>query len=221
MDALTVALTRSPRFLTALGELQEYAAQERERRARFYEEITPECKWEFINGEVIMHSPALLRHLMAQKRILNLLNNWVTLNRLGVALGEKALVALTRNDYEPDVVFFRTEKAGDLHPNTLLFPAPDFVVEVLSDSTMGRDRGIKYEDYAAHGVAEYWIVDPVIETIERHVLQGEVYRLAEKRNDGTLRCGPVPGWEFPVRAAFDDEVNLHALAAMLGNRPPP
>ena len=42
------------------------------------------------------------------------------------------------------------------------YPAPDFIAEILSPSTDERDRGIKFEDYAAHGVGEYWLLDPVI-----------------------------------------------------------
>ncbi|GAB2598351.1 Uma2 family endonuclease [Spirosoma areae] len=39
-------------------------------------------------------------------------------------------------------------------------PAPDLVIEVLSKSTARRDRGVKFTDYAANGIAEYWIVNP-------------------------------------------------------------
>ena len=38
--------------------------------------------------------------------------------------------------------------------------APDLVVEILSPSTAHRDRGIKLDSYARHGVRQYWIVDP-------------------------------------------------------------
>ena len=50
-------------------------------------------------------------------------------------------------------------------------PAPDFIAEILSDSTASVDRGVKFQDYAAHGVGEYWIVDPVQQTIEQYRLQ--------------------------------------------------
>jgi Uma2 family endonuclease len=44
--------------------------------------------------------------------------------------------------------------------------APSLLVEVLSPSTSARDRGIKKNAYAKHGVPEYWIVDGSARTIE-------------------------------------------------------
>ena len=88
-------------------------------------------------------------------------------------------------------------------------------MEVLSESTEAIDRGIKFEDYAAHGVAEYWIVDPVAETIEQYLLQEGVYRLAVKVKTGTIASAVVAGFEIPVRAVFDGAEQLAALQAIL------
>lgn len=38
--------------------------------------------------------------------------------------------------------------------------APDFVLEVLSDSTRSKDCTKKLEKYTVAGVKEYWIIDP-------------------------------------------------------------
>ena len=38
--------------------------------------------------------------------------------------------------------------------------APDFVLEVLSESTRRKDSIKKLEKYADAGVKEYWIIDP-------------------------------------------------------------
>ena len=44
--------------------------------------------------------------------------------------------------------------------------APDLAVEVLSPSTMLRDKTRKKEIYARCGVREYWLVDPISKAIE-------------------------------------------------------
>jgi Uma2 family endonuclease len=95
------------------------------------------------------------------------------------------------------------------------FPAPDLVVEVLSDSTEAIDRGVKFEDYALHGVAEYWLVDPEQESVEQYLLGEETYELAVKVKSGTIQSVVVPGFEIPVRAIFDPAEQFTALQALL------
>lgn len=46
-----------------------------------------------------------------------------------------------------------------------VFGAPDFVLEVLSPSTKRKDIFVKGEKYRAAGVKEYWVVDPMKETV--------------------------------------------------------
>lgn len=209
-------LLASPTLPRMVERLQQALADEAERRARFFDDLSPSDKAEFINGETITPSPARSRHSIAVGRLSRLLSTYVDLHDLGVVHTEKALVSLTRNDYEPDVCFFGREKAAGITPDTLRFPAPDLAVEVLSPSTEARDRGVKFEDYAAHGVAEYWIVDPDAETVEQYVLDdaGD-YTLAMKSGTGELASVAVAGFAVPVRALFDDALNLDVLRTLL------
>ena len=162
-----------------------------------------------------MHSLAKARHIEATGRLFKVLDTYVKVHGLGWVGAEKALIALTRNDYEPDVCFFGTPKADLLTPDTLTFPPPDLAVEVLSPSTERRDRGVKREDDAAHGVGEYWIVDTDAETVEQHLLDGDAIALAMKSGTGELASVAVGGFAVPVRAVFDDVANLDALRAIL------
>ncbi len=57
-----------------------------------------------------------------------------------------------------------------LTDDQLLFPAPDFIVEILSKGTASVDKGVKKTDYAAHGVREYWIIDPIRQRIGQYIL---------------------------------------------------
>ena len=205
----------SPALPALVERLQQTVADEAERRAAFRDALTPDQKAEFINGETIVHSPARARHIAATGHIYKLLDTYVQVHGLGWVASEKALVALTRNDYEPDVCFFGREKAAAIQPETLEFPAPDLAVEVLSASTERRDRGVKFEDYAAHGVDEYWVVDTTREAVEQYLLEGDAYELAVKSGTGELASRAVAGLVVPVRAMFDDAANLAALRAIL------
>ncbi len=51
--------------------------------------------------------------------------------------------------------------------------APDWVVEILSPSTMEKDIREKFDLYQKHGVREYWIVAPLDKTVIVHVLQDD------------------------------------------------
>ena len=214
---MSSAILRTLLDSPALPELVEAAhqamAREQQLRQKFYADITPEHKWEFIQGEVIMHSPALNRHLLASKYLFAMMDAHVRVRKLGVVHLEKAMTCFPRNDYEPDITFFGLTKSLLFGPDTLRFPIPDLIVEVLSPSTETRDRGIKFEDYALHGVAEYWIIDPVAQSVELHRLAAgaDIYTPVERQTEGLLSSEAIAGFEIPLQAIFDEATNAQAL----------
>jgi Uma2 family endonuclease len=215
-DAAFKRLLRSPRLPYLVEQFQVVLEDEHARREQFYERMTEDQKVEFINGEVVMQSPAKMMHTMISGKLITLLNFHVSINKLGWVGHEKVLISLTRNDYEPDICYFLQKKARAFHPDQMKFPAPDFIVEILSPSTETNDRGVKFEDYAAHGVGEYWIVDPERETVEQYILHGETYELAVKVNSGTIQSSMIKGFALTVRAIFDEQEYLKALQSIIG-----
>ncbi len=155
MHELAVQILESSQAPQIIRQVQAALADETTRRQAFYEWLTDDVKAEFINGEVVVHSPSLHRHNATVLFLGTLLNAFVMDRNLGMVLVEKALVELTRNSYEPDICYFGPAKSASIQPDQLYYPAPDLVVEVLSKSTRKIDRETKFEDYAAHGVAEY------------------------------------------------------------------
>lgn len=163
--------------------VRQIQKEEQEKRHQFYNDITEDDKAEFINGEVILHSPVKLMHLDSSANLFNLIYNFLKEKSIGKCYTEKAMISLTRNDYEPDIVFFRDEKIKKFKPDQMLFPAPDFITEILSPSTAKNDRGIKFSDYAKHGIPEYWIIDPEAETVEQYFIKDGVYAINNKYSD--------------------------------------
>lgn len=208
-------LLHSPRLYEYAREIETALEREARRRREFYQQITEGEKVEFINGEIVYHSPVRLKHNSAVKRLLVLLGNYAQTRDLGFVGFEKIMISLSRNDYEPDLCYFKPEKAANFTPDQMHFPAPNFIVEILSPSTEANDRGIKFVDYAAHGVEEYWIVDPTAETVEQYRLTAEGFQLVVKVKDGPLESLTVPGFNIPVRAIFDDAENRAALQKLL------
>ncbi len=196
-------------------KLESALKAEQKKRRHFYEIVEENKKMEFINGEIIFHSPVKKQHNSATKLLCILLQTFVAKNKLGFVGIEKIMVSLTRNDYEPDICFFGVEKAKKFKKNQVQFPAPDFVVEVLSDSTEKYDRETKFQDYAAHGVQEYWIIDAEKETVEQYFLQNEAYELLLKAKDGRIESVVLPNFKIPIQAIFDEQINLKALANII------
>jgi Uma2 family endonuclease len=221
MNAVLEPLLESPKLPLYVEELTRILASERAARQKFRENLEDSDKGEFINGQVFTHSPLRLRHTHARKLLVKLLDTYVVVHGLGWLGDEKVLVALTRNDFEPDIVFCVREKAAALDREQLIFPPPDFVVQVLSETTENRDRGVKMENYAAHGVREYWLVDSAQEFIEQYDLQAERYVLRAKQVDGTLRSTVIAGFAVPVRAAFDEKLNVQVLSQITSTVKPP
>ena len=58
----TRAIARSPRLPEAMRRLQAAARVEAKKRRYFYDVVTEQQKAEFINGEIVVHSPVKLRH---------------------------------------------------------------------------------------------------------------------------------------------------------------
>lgn len=202
----------SPAMPRLARELDQAVREETRRREVFRDWLQDDVKAEFINGERIVHSPARLAHTDAMFRIAKILDVHVLRRSLGKIGIKKCLVGMTRNDYEPDVCWWGPKTAKLFTGETMVFPAPDLVVEVLSPSTERRDRGVKFEDYAAHGVAEYWIVDADARVVEQYILRGEVFaELAKWGADSVLRSAAVGGIEVPVAAVFDDAAQAAAL----------
>ncbi len=198
-------LRHSPLLPEIVENLSQCLRDEKARRAQFYAEMTPEQKTEFIEGEVLMHSPARNAHLVATLNLATalkiFLSNHPTGGRVRV---EKCLCTFPRNDYEPDVVYFGPEKARTFSAEMMRFPVPDFIVEVLSPSTEANDRGVKFVDYAAHGVAEYWIVDADRRVLEQYGEREGRFELLTKTNNGTVASIAIAGFSVDVGAIFAD-----------------
>lgn len=209
----------SPDAFEQIAKLNEVLLEEKKRRHEFREWVSPGVKAEFINGEIVLHSPVKKRHFSVTDLLSSLLSFYVRINKLGRVATEKAMIALTRNDYEPDLVFFSKEKYDTFTDDQMLFPAPDFVVEILSKKTAARDRGLKKQDYAAHGIKEYWIIDPNQRFIEQYVLLGDhdTHYLPARTFyfSDYIESWVIKGFAIPVAAIFDEAANVEALQELI------
>ena len=81
--------------------------------------------------------------------------------------------------------------------------APDLVIEILSPSSVETDRGTKRDLYGRHGVTEYWLVDPIAETVSIHRQRGGVLPAVYTFGRGqTLRSPLLAGLELHLDDIF-------------------
>jgi Uma2 family endonuclease len=195
-------LKSSPHLKLVVDQLEHAMAEEQKNRQDYYALVHENVKAEFVNGEIIYQSPVRKKHWFISSELSSPLIQYVREHQLGLVAVEKAMVSLSRNDYEPDICFFRKEVADQFSDEQLHFPAPDFVVEITSASTMKIDRNEKFTDYAAHGVQEYWIIDTQEDNVEKYINQEGKFVLLEKLKHGTLASETVSGFSFDFSALF-------------------
>lgn len=208
-------LMDTPEAFKILEKAQNMLRDEQTKREEFYNWVTDDLKAEFINGEIIVHSPVKSIHAQASENLFSILRMYALKHQLGRVTHEKVMARFTRNDYEPDVMFFSKEKADTIQPNQSLFPIPDFVIEVLSESTAERDRGVKFRDFEAHQVSEYWIVDVENKVIEQYVIKNGEYELIKKSDEGLIHCSVMKGLDLPIEAIFNEQKQFEFIQKII------
>ena len=214
-NRLISAILEEPDAYFLIQEANIALEDEKKRRIAFYNDITEQEKVEFINGEIIVHSPVMKRHNSATVLLSRLMSIYGDIHQLGFVGIEKIMITLTRNDYEPDICFFRKEKSDNFIENQTLFPAPDFIIEILSEGTKKRDRGVKFKDYQAHQIEEYWIIDPIHETIEQYHLEDSQYELLLKSSEGNIKSFVMKDFQIPIKSVFDETINIETLKKLM------
>ena len=137
-----------------------------------YLETSDDERYELLNGELIL-SPSpreIHQHILS---VLHLrIGAFARERNLGKVYFSPFDVVLSDTDVvQPDLLFISSERTEIITPDNVR-GAPDLVVEILSPATAERDRTLKLDLYAKHGVKEYWIVDPDSRTI-MVLLRGE------------------------------------------------
>jgi len=197
-------LLKTPDLRGLLDDLEKVWREEQILRHTFWADVDENLKAEFILGEIIYHSPIYGRHWMASSNILTQLLPFVKQHNLGKVGVEKVMVRLTRDDYEPDICFWPASVSENFGKTQSAFPPPEFIVEILSESTRDRDYGIKMADYALHGVREYWIIDPENCSVEQYLLQQNQYQLVQKIKEGVLKSEMITGFQIEVPFIFEE-----------------
>lgn len=162
-------------------------------------------RYELYDGEVIVSPAPYPRHQRVAQHLGELLREY-ELAHGGLVFSIPIDIVFTKFDVlQPDVVFFLPERCHLVNMMEATEARPDLAVEVLSRSTETRDRGRKLQILASFGVPEYWIVDPVRNTLEIHARPGhQGYAAVATYADGDTATSPtLTALTFNTRRLFE------------------
>ena len=174
-----------------------------------YEEF---LKWadgtraEWVDGEVILMSPASKAHQNLNGFLSSLLRHFVEAHGLGRILIPPFQMKLSGrpSGREPDLLFVSEAKLTNLKRNYLESPA-DMVVEIVSPDSQARDRGDKFYEYEEAGVTEYWILDQSKKRAEfYHLGDDGTFKLIDSDENGIYRSKTIEGLWLKVDWLWQD-----------------
>jgi Uma2 family endonuclease len=132
--------------------------------------------YELEEGELIEMPRPRRIHQAIIKKLLVVLDNYLTQNPIGDVWSEVEVVLSPTRVYVPDVSFLLTENMSRFgsDDDVAIQGSPDLAVEIVSPSTASRDRSKKLRAYYQAGVPWYWLVesDTLVITEYRYTADG-------------------------------------------------
>ncbi len=160
---------------------------------------------ELIGGEHYVTPSPRKKHQRSSSWLQHAMGPFIDNNRLGFLYSAPFDVILSDEDVvQPDLVFVSKERSHIEKDEGIVGP-PDLIVEILSESNRKTDETIKRKLYEWAGVFEYWIVDPVLETVKVYRLAGGVYEKAVELSveaGDRLQTPLLPGFTIALAQIF-------------------
>lgn len=160
---------------------------------------------EILNGEHYVTAAPFVRHQILSFRLTLALGAFAEAHDLGQVLAAPLDVHLSPHDIvQPDLIFLSRARLHLLNERNLQ-GAPDLVVEILSESTWRTDKETKAEIYDRAGVQEYWVVDPIQDTVTVYYrIEGRLRPISrsEARTKDVLMTPLLPGLDIELAELF-------------------
>jgi Uma2 family endonuclease len=180
------------------------------------------CEW--VEGVVIRVSPSHYKHMKLIYFLYQLLDTYFALRPIGQIVGQPFVLRLPEfpnRRREPDLIVLLNTNPNELK-NTYMDGPADIVIEVVSEESVDRDHGTKFEEYEKGGVPEYWIVDPIHEETRFYRLHVDGrYRRQTEDEHGDYQTPALPDLKLHVPTLWQNDLpgpaaTARAVAEMLG-----
>lgn len=156
--------------------------------------------YELEDGELILMNPPIGLHALILRFLSNTLEaeikqlnlTWATLQLLGVRTA-------TRRARLPDLCVIPLEIVREyLNTSAVVESGMLLVIEVVSPDSVKRDYRFKRTEYAAFGIPEYWIIDPLEQKVMVLQLVDGLYEDKAYRGNEALESQIFPELSLTV-----------------------
>ena len=160
-------------------------------------------RYELLDGMLVMEPAPLTTHQYVLGNLHHAVRSFLDEHNLGeVYISPTDVVLSDTNVMQPDLLFVSAERAHIVTRENIQ-GAPELVVEVLSPSTAERDKTLKLDLYARHGVKEYWLVDPNAKTVMVLLLGERGFEAVGTYGEGQILTSPtLAGFSLNLAGQF-------------------
>ena len=162
-----------------------------------------DVRYELDDGVLVVMAPPGGDHGRKQNKVCVLLTNEAESKGLGHAYGEVGIVLRRGPDRVPgaDAAFLTADQLPARYTREgYLETIPKLVVEIRSKNDATPEIESKVGEYLAAGVVEVWVLDPDLQTIAKHRLDG----VRTFGSGETLASDLLPDFNVPVALFFAD-----------------
>jgi Uma2 family endonuclease len=184
----------------------------------FYRDAGEDSDWEYLDGRLVMYSPASDRHEDLFSFLMTLVRGYVDGRRAGIVRGSRYPMRLdSKWSPEPDLLVVRETKRHLLRANRLE-GAADLVIEIASESDPGLDLREKLPRYREAGIDEIWLVNPFEQSLRVDTRWPPGYT-SRTLTSGRLDSIVLTGFWLEVSWLWRDELpsTLDCLREILGS----
>lgn len=163
--------------------------------------VREDQKADLIDGVIYMASPESSEHNDLLGWLGAVLRIYVTEKHLGrLTLNKVAFRLSDHTAPEPDLAFVSTKRSHLIKSGYVDGP-PDLAIEIVSPESIQRDYELKRQRYDEAGVLEYWIIDPLDQTVTTFVREGDAF-VEQHIIDNVFESRTIPGMLLDVRWLF-------------------
>lgn len=162
-------------------------------------------RYELVDGRLVEMPPAtgLDQEIVTQL----LIRLSLEVNRLGLTLQVRPngteVKTVRGRARPPDVIALTPQQVTEIRNSSAILTAPPpLVVAVVSPESVTRDYEVKTLEYAATGIPEYWIVDPLENQVSVLLLAGGAYEETVFACTQPLVSQAIPGLNLTAAEAL-------------------